>query len=81
MGSGKADKANDRIILVRCGNAMALQSALKTEGVQIPAGTPAERIMLAAVKSEFAEELPDDARWRRELLLARHAVRRAKKPG
>jgi hypothetical protein len=62
-----------QIVLVRCGNVMALHGALIRDGFAVDAGSPAERIMLAAVKCGFAEELPEDERWRRELIHARAA--------
>jgi hypothetical protein len=72
----KRGKPSEQIVLVRRGNIMGLQIALKSEGFDVPPGSPAERIMRAAVKSGYAEELPDDARWRRELLRARDTARR-----
>src|SRR5688572_29649247 len=67
----KTGKSSGQIVLVRRGNVMALQVALKSEGFDVPTGSSAERIMRAAVKSGYAEELPEDERWRRELLQAR----------
>lgn len=72
----KPGKTVEQIVLVRKGDVMALQIALKSEGFDVPAGSPGERIMRAAVKSGYAEEFPEDERWRRELLQARDAPRR-----
>lgn len=67
----KREKPGAQIILVRAANVMALRAALMTHGFETPAGSPAEKVMRAAVKRGFAEELPDDAHWRRELIVAR----------
>lgn len=71
--------ASEQIVLVRRGNMLALQTALKFDGFEVVAGSPAERVMIAAVKCGHAEELPEDARWRRELLSVRMAVKRERK--
>lgn len=60
-----------RIVLVAKPNVMALQSALVWEGFEVAAGSPAERVMRAAVKCRHAEELPEEERWRTELIRAR----------
>ena len=73
----KSGKSSAQIVLVRRGNVMALQVALKSEGFDVPAGGPAERIMRAAEKSGYAEELPDEKRWREELIRARAALERS----
>ena len=65
-----------QIVLVRSGNMLGLRVALREEGFSVPAGSAAERVMFAAVKCGYAEELPDDERWRRELIKARRATRR-----
>ena len=64
----KKDNPRERVVLVRCGNVMALGHALTSDGFVVESGSAAERIMRAAVKCGRAEELPDDARWRGELL-------------
>jgi len=74
----KTGKSSEHIVLVHRGNVAALQAALTIKGFDVPSGSPAERIMFAAVKCGFAEELPDEERWRRELIQARHKVRGAK---
>jgi len=63
------------------GNVMGLQSALMVRGFEVPAGSPAERIMRAAEKCGHAEELPDDPRWREELIQARARAKGAKQFG
>ena len=65
-----------QIVLVRSGNMLGLRVALREEGFSVPAGSAAERVMFAAVKCGYAEELPDDERWRWELIKARRATRR-----
>ena len=70
----KKSKRVDRIVLVRRGNIMALRVALMQEGFDVPTGSAAEKVMRAAVRCGFAEELPDDERWRTELLRARAGI-------
>jgi hypothetical protein len=67
----RVKKPAAQIVLVRRGNMMALRSALTFQGFAVEAGSAAERIMRAAVKCGHAEELPDDERWRLELIRAR----------
>ena len=62
---------NAQIVLVRAGNVAGLNDALRIDGFEVPAGGPAEKIMRAAVKCGHAEELPEEKRWREELLRAR----------
>jgi hypothetical protein len=59
------------VVLVRAGNMAGLRVALREEGFAVEPGSKAERIMYAAVRAGHAEELPDDPRWRRELITAR----------
>ncbi len=67
----KDDSRTSQIVLVRRGNVMALQSALMIHGFDVASGSAAERVMFAAVKCGYAEELPDEERWRTELIRAR----------
>jgi hypothetical protein len=60
-----------QVVLVRRGNMLGLRVALRESGFGVPAGSAAERVMRAAVKCGYAEELPEDERWRHELLRAR----------
>ena len=69
----KRDSTAEPVVLVRAGNVVALRVALREAGFSVAAGSAAERVMQAAVKCGYAEELPDDERWRRELLAARAA--------
>jgi hypothetical protein len=62
---------NSRIILTRAGNVAGLNAALRMQGFEVPAGAAAEKVMRAAVKCGYAEELPEEQRWREELLRAR----------
>src|SRR5688500_2999809 len=63
-GSHRRDKPGPEIVLVRTGNMLGLRSVLRYDGFNVPASSPAERVMRAAVKCGYAEELPDDERWR-----------------
>jgi hypothetical protein len=74
----KVDKPAHEIVLHRAPNVMGLRVALANQGFEVPAGGPAEKVMRAAVKCGYAEELPDDEHWRGELLKARAALERAK---
>lgn len=69
----KKGKPRDQVVLRR-GNVMALQRALTGEGFGVAAGGAEERIMRAAVRCGFAEELPEEERWRRKLLAARRGT-------
>src|SRR5436190_21522402 len=62
------------VVLVRAGNVMGLQTALNIHGFQVAAGSAAEKIMRAAVTCGYAEELPEEVRWREELIKARAAA-------
>src|SRR5687768_7907534 len=70
----KRDKPGPEVVLVRAGNVLGLQGALRYDGFSVPAGSAAERVMRAAVKCGYAEELPDDERWRKELISARRSA-------
>jgi len=65
----------DQIVLVRRGNVLSLQSALVTDGFEVSGGSAADRIMIAAVRCGYAEELPDEERWRKELIRAKRTPR------
>ena len=67
---------NARIVLVRAGNVAGLNDAMRISGFEVSPGSPAEKVMRAAVKCGFAEELPEEKRWRDELVRARAAARR-----
>ena len=67
----KKDRPHEHVVLVRCANVMALGHALTAEGFSVEGGSTAERIMRAAVRCGHAEELPEDRRWRRELIRAK----------
>src|SRR5687768_5269365 len=54
----KSGKSPTQIVLVRRENVLALRVALKSEGFDVPTGSPAERIMRAALKSGYAEDCP-----------------------
>lgn len=62
-----------QIVLVAKPNVTALRSALTQKGFEVAAGGPAERVMRAAVKCGHAEELPEEERWRTELIRARRS--------
>lgn len=66
----------NQIVLLRRGNMMAIKVALMSEGFEVERGSPAEKVMRAAVKCVFAEELPDEERWRLEIILCRRAKQR-----
>ena len=68
----------NHIVLVRKGNMMALHGALMSDGFGVEAGSPAEKLMRAAVKCGHAEELPENEGWRREIILARHARKKGR---
>lgn len=68
-----------QIVLVRSGNMLGLRAALREDGFSVPVGSAAEKVMRAAVKCGYAEELPEDERWRRELLSTRMALMRSRK--
>jgi hypothetical protein len=77
LGVGRgAARIRQRIVLVRRGNMLALRAALREDGFSVPSGSAAERVMLAAVRCGYAEELPDDERWRGELIRARGRVKK-----
>ena len=59
------------VVLVRAGNMLGLRAALREDGFNVAPGSKAERVMYAAVRAGYAEELPEDPRWRNELLIAR----------
>ena len=59
------------VVLVRAGNMLGLRAALREDGFPVEPGSKAERVMHAAVRSGYAEELPDDPRWRREFIMVR----------
>lgn len=61
-------------MLIRCPNVLALGNALTRMGFAVEAGSPAERVMRAAVRCGFVEELPEEERWRLELIRARRRV-------
>ena len=67
----KATKPTDEVVLVRTSNINALQVALTHRGFEVASGSPAEKIMRAAERCGFAEELPEEERWRKELIRAR----------
>ena len=67
----KRNSSKPPVVLVRAGNMLGLRVALRESGFQIETGSVAERIMRAAVRAGVAEELPDDERWREELIAAR----------
>ena len=69
----KRDSPAGPVVLVRAANVVALRVALRETGFSVPSGSAAERVMRAAVKCGYAEELPEEERWRRELLAARRA--------
>ena len=72
-----AQKQNgEQILLVRSPNVMALQGALSVTGFELAKGSAAEKVMWAAVRCGFAEDLPDDERWREEVLRVRGQVDR-----
>lgn len=62
---------NRQVVLVRAGNVAGLNDAVRFHGFEVPAGGPGEKIMRAAVKCGFAEGLPEEKRWRDELVRAR----------
>ena len=68
-----AEKPNSaqQIVIARAANMLALGVKLRTEGFSVAPGSAAEKIMRAAEKLGYAEELPEDERWRRELIAAR----------
>jgi hypothetical protein len=74
----KVDKPSQEIILHRAPNVMGLRTALAIRGFEVAAASPAEKVMRAAVKCGFAEELPADERWREELIKTKAALARAK---
>ena len=67
-----ASIARDAVVLVRAGNVVALRIARREEGFPVDSGSAAERVMRAAVRCGYAEELPEDARWRSELSARRN---------
>ncbi len=71
----KKRQPGKHVVLVRAPNVMALGHALTKDGFDAASGSAAERIMRAAVKTGRAEELPEDARWRAELLQAKKSAR------
>ena len=72
-----AEKANgEQIVLVQQPNVMALQGALNIMGFEVPNGSASEKVMWAAVRCGFAEDLPEDERWRVELLQVRQRLQR-----
>jgi hypothetical protein len=71
----KRDSSAAPVVLVRASNVVALRTALRETGFSVEPGSAAERVMRAAVKCGYAEELPDDARWREELIAARRQAR------
>ena len=73
----RVDKSSSEITLHRAPNIMGLRVALGIQGFEVAAGSAAEKVMRAAVKCGYAEDLPDDERWRHELLSARAALSRA----
>jgi hypothetical protein len=73
----KVKSPGPQIVLVRTGNVMALNAALMRRGFEVPSGSHAEKVMRAAVKCRYAEELPDDEHWRHQLILARDAARKS----
>lgn len=72
----KQSGKGDRVVLHRAGNMMGLRTSLAVSGFEVPSGSAAERIMLAAVKYGVAEILPDDEHWRDQILTARAKIRR-----
>lgn len=76
----KRTGSGQQVVLLQTGNIVALRVALFEEGFCVDAGSAAEKVMQAAVKCGHAEDLPDDERWRRELLSARAALQRSAKP-
>jgi hypothetical protein len=72
----KRDSTAEPIVLVRAGNVVGLRVALREDGFPIASGSAAERVMRAAVRCGYAEELPEDERWRGELIAARRASER-----
>ena len=74
----KVERPSHEIILYRAGNVMGLRVALAQVGFEVAAGSPAEKVMRAAVKCGHAEDLPEDQRWREELIRTRAELERAK---
>src|SRR5688572_2794416 len=72
----KRDSMTDPVVLVRTGNVVALRVALREDGFRVEFGSAAERVMRAAVRCGYAEELPEDERWRGELIAARRELRK-----
>lgn len=72
----KPGDASSRVVLVKNSHMPSLQKALREDGFPVEAGGVAEKVMRAAVRCGRAEELPEDERWRRELLHARAKARR-----
>ena len=69
-----AEKAGDpasRVVLVRHCHMPTLKETLTGSGFQVEADGPAEKVMRAAERCGFAEELPENEQWRRELIAAR----------
>lgn len=62
---------NRRVVITRFGNIRALFDAIRTWGFEVEAGSVAEKIMRAAVKQRLAEDLPDEERWRNEIVRMR----------
>jgi hypothetical protein len=59
------------LVLVRASNVLGLQAVLKNHGFEVKAGSPQEKIMRAAERCGYVEELPEEKRWREELIQAR----------
>ena len=57
----KQAQPGQHIVLVRCGNVTGLHAALSVDGVAVPPDSAAEKVMRAAVKCGFAEELAENA--------------------
>ena len=70
----RKEQPSKHVVLLRRPNVMALSDALVRTGFAVESGSAAEKIMRAAERCGYAEELPDDERWRDELLKARRAA-------
>jgi hypothetical protein len=63
-------------VLARSGNMLGLRAVLRHHGFPVTADSEAERAMRAAEKAGYAKELPEDERWRGELIAARAKAER-----
>ena len=72
----KRDNHQPPLVLARSGNMLGLRAILRHHGFPVAAGSAAERAMRVAEKAGYAEELPEDERWREELIAARAKAER-----